>query len=77
MSNLRLFPRRADALRLFALGRIPRCKQCPRYAALSVSGEPRSPLPARPKQCKHEICAPMSRRFEAALERLRLRASGL
>lgn len=77
MSNLRLFPRRADALRLFAMGRIPRCKQCPRYAALSIAGEPRAPLPPKPGHCRHEVCAPMARRFQAALDRLELRASGL
>ena len=77
MSNLRLFPRRADSLRLFAMGRIPRCRECPRYEALSIAGEPRAVLPQKPVGCKHEICGPMSRRFQAALERLNLRASGL
>ena len=77
MSNVRLFPRRADALRLFAMGRIPRCRKCPRYEALSIAGEPRAPLPQKPDGCKHEICAPMTRRFQAALDRLDLRASGL
>ena len=52
-----------NALRLFALGRIPRCNRCPRYHALVAAdaGLPLLPptLPPTPLFCSHQICAPL------------------
>ena len=52
-----------NALRLFALGRIPRCNRCPRYHALVAedSGLPSllPTLPPAPLFCSHQICAPL------------------
>jgi hypothetical protein len=55
-----------DELRLFALGRIPRCNRCPRYRALSGTTAA-SPglgygLPAAPSSCTHQVCAPLVER---------------
>ncbi len=56
-----------DGLRLIALGRIPRCQACPRYRALldAHSGlrVPGSALPRVPKNCNHEVCAPLVHRL--------------
>ena len=52
-----------NELRLFALGRIPRCNRCPRYHAL-VAADAGLPLllptlPPAPLFCSHQICAPL------------------
>ena len=58
-----------DGLRLFALGRIPRCTDCPRYHALvriHASGPVRMPaLPEVPVACAHQVCAPLADRYLA------------
>ena len=55
-----------DELRLFALGRIPRCSHCPRFRALAAAGAPRPgfgyALPAAPISCTHQVCAPLVER---------------
>ncbi len=62
---------KADGLRLFALGRIPRCGRCPRYRGLS-RGRDRTALrleslPAVPDFCTYQLCAPLAARYEASL----------
>ena len=62
---------KADGLRLFALGRVPRCGRCSRYSALTRARD-RSvlrlePLPPVPDFCTYQLCAPLSARYEAAL----------
>ena len=62
------FPGKTDGLRLFALGRIPRCKRCPRYRALSrprarADRRPES-LPAVPEFCTYQLCAPLVAHYE-------------
>jgi len=52
-----------DSLRLFALGRIPRCAGCARYHSL-VAAHDRSSRggtrpPAAPLSCSHQVCAPL------------------
>ena len=54
----------ADALRLLAVSRIPRCKACPRLAALEeiYLGDARAlagPLPSVPPYCTHTVCRPL------------------
>lgn len=63
------FPaRELDRLRLVAVGRIPRCARCPRFAAL-VDGQrsggriDASALPSVPAFCTHEVCAPLAARM--------------
>ncbi len=58
-----------DAVRLEALGRIPRCEGCPRFAALCAahaSGVRGGPLPAAlpgvPDYCHAVYCAPLAAR---------------
>jgi hypothetical protein len=62
------FPCRGDALRLLALGRIPRCERCARYRALaSTHAAPRGlrlALPAVPDFCVYQVCAPLAARYE-------------
>ena len=57
-----------DGLRLLALGRIPRCTDCPRYRALVAEhangSGPVAPLPAVPQACHHAVCAPLAVRYE-------------
>ncbi|MCP3979841.1 MAG: hypothetical protein GY716_11080 [bacterium] len=57
-----------DALRLVALGRIQRCRDCLRYRSLVhlVAGRASAAgrLPAVPRQCHEQICAPLTRRHE-------------
>jgi hypothetical protein len=52
-----------DGLRLFALGRIPRCRGCARYhslvAAQEAASRPRTKPPAVPGFCSHQVCAPL------------------
>lgn len=52
-----------ESLRLFALGRIPRCAGCARYRALVAAGQgiagSRSSLPEVPECCSHQVCAPL------------------
>ncbi len=62
---------KADGLRLFALGRIPRCGRCPRYRGLS-RGRDRTALrleslPAVPDFCTYQLGAPLVTRYEASL----------
>jgi len=60
-----------DGLRLMALGRIPRCADCPRYRAL-VDGHqecrggrvPSAAMPAVPGYCHFQVCAPMAARLD-------------
>jgi len=52
-----------DGLRLFALGRIPRCAGCARYRSL-VAAQGRVSrtlvsLSAVPASCSHQVCAPL------------------
>jgi hypothetical protein len=58
-----------DGLRLLALGRIPRCGSCPRYAALTDAHARgtgvRGTLPGVPESCTHQVCAPLVVRFLA------------
>ena len=69
-------PRTLDALRVYGLSRIPRCRQCPRLRALrmaqqaSTAALPR--LPEVPDSCRHEACAPLASRYypPASLELL-------
>lgn len=60
---------RMDGLRLLAIGRIPRCSECPRFDALirSHRGARRdpAPLPAVPDSCTHQVCAPLAVRYGA------------
>ena len=57
-----------DGLRLIGLGRVPRCKDCPRYASLVeeyVDPRPASAgLAAVPTDCEHCYCAPLPNRYE-------------
>ena len=66
----RLVPRDLASLRLFAMGRIPRCAGCPRYRALlalqSFAPAPSGRLPAVPAYCHYQVCAPMAARYETA-----------
>lgn len=66
----RLFTENLDGLRLIALGRIPRCASCPRYHALVDTHDgrrlSRSALPRVPKDCHHEVCAPLVHRLDRA-----------
>jgi len=56
-------PRDHDALRLFALGRIPRCARCPRYQGLKAQA-PGTPLADVPSNCSYQVCAPLVVRHE-------------
>ena len=62
-----------DGLRLLALGRIPRCRDCPRYhgllAAYAAAGHSAERLPEAPKRCKHRVCRPMVARYDVAAGR--------
>jgi len=60
-----LLPRDEDELRLFALGRIPRCARCPRYQGLKADS-PGTPLAEVPAHCSYQVCAPLVARHEAA-----------
>jgi hypothetical protein len=72
-SALPAFPCRGDALRLLALGRIPRCERCERYRALASAHaaphEPRLTLPAAPGFCVYQVCAPLAARYDGAVPR--------
>jgi hypothetical protein len=52
-----------DGLRLIALGRIPRCRDCPRFRTLVVvrsrGGCLPATLPSVPAGCTHQVCAPL------------------
>jgi hypothetical protein len=58
-----------EELELIALGRIPRCMGCPRYAAmltLHVGGHPwKGDMPAVPLYCSHQVCAPLAVRLSS------------
>jgi len=58
-----------DALRLLGLSRIPRCQNCPRFAALCAAHDSRmrdGPLPPAlpevPDYCHSAYCAPLAGR---------------
>jgi hypothetical protein len=57
-----------DGLRLLALGRIPRCCNCPRFGALVEAhgrgNKTRGWLPDVPEHCTHQVCAPLVLRYE-------------
>ena len=57
-----------DGLRLLAMGRIPRCYGCPRFAALldahGRGDKVRGSLPDVPEHCTHQVCAPLVIRDE-------------
>ena len=59
-----------DELRLVALGRIPRCGNCPRFGALVDAHARRNTvrglLPDVPEDCTHQVCAPLVMRYECA-----------
>jgi hypothetical protein len=61
------FPTREDRLRLFALGRIPRCSRCPRLDTLAAArpsgGRCRGELPPIPPTCAHQVCEPLAVRY--------------
>jgi hypothetical protein len=63
-----------DGLRLIGLGRIPRCKDCPRFADLIESYvNPRQNegrLASAPRGCAHQCCAPIARRYGAPAREL-------
>ncbi len=57
------------ALTLFALGRIPRCRRCPRYHVYLNDrsfGSGQQVLPEVPPFCRYQVCAPLARRYEAS-----------
>jgi len=60
-------PNDLDGLRIFGLGRIPRCTDCPRYRALVDAYEGASTLstlpPAVPEDCTFQVCAPLVSRY--------------
>ena len=60
-------PNDLDGLRIFGLGRIPRCTNCPRYRALVDAYEGTSTLPthppAVPEDCTFQVCAPLVARY--------------
>jgi hypothetical protein len=63
-----------DGLRLVGLGRIPRCTECPRYAALVAvylerrnGGTTARRLPAAPASCGFQACAPLAKRYGAPI----------
>ena len=70
MERLRLIHQDLDGLRLAALGRIPRCPDCPRYLALV--GAHRSSaavrLPQPPAGCGFQVCAPLAERYGTEAE---------
>jgi hypothetical protein len=83
MGNARLpiLPNDPDGLRIFGLGRIPRCADCPRYRALVDAYEGASTLPAVPpevpKDCIFQVCAPLVSRYSRPRPAARARvASG-
>jgi len=63
-----------DGLRLIGLGRIPRCKDCPRYADLVESYldplKHGAGLASAPAGCADQYCAPIARRYAASQPRL-------
>ncbi len=71
-SESQSFPGKTDGLRLFALGRVPRCGRCPRFRALSCAceREDRQPesLPPVPKFCTYQLCTPLVARYEGVVE---------
>ncbi len=65
-----VFPEVGDGLRLFALGRVPRCQRCQRLRAMSATEASRGlhavSLPAVPDFCNYQLCAPLAARYETA-----------
>ncbi len=62
-SNKPVAPEELDALRLFALGRVPRCARCPRYGAMLAFAVTSAGLPGPPAFCSYQICAPLAARL--------------
>ena len=62
-----LSPRTVDALRVYALSRIPRCQRCPRLIALRLAQKRSAATPATlpdvPQYCHHVVCAPLAERY--------------
>jgi hypothetical protein len=56
-------PGELDTLRLFALGRVPRCGRCPRYRAMLAVGARATAIPGPPAYCSYQICAPLAARL--------------
>ena len=56
-------PEELDALRLFALGRVPRCARCPRYRVMLALAGTAAGLPEPPAFCTYQICAPLALRL--------------
>jgi len=55
-----------DSLRLMAIGRIPRCRNCSRYRGLvEAHAEPgiARALAAPPSHCTYQVCAPLAARL--------------
>ena len=67
------FPGVGDGLRLFALGRVPRCQRCQRFRAMNTAGAAPGlhvvSLPAVPEFCTYQLCAPLATRYESAAVR--------
>ena len=65
-----------DGLRLLALGRIPRCGNCARFAVLAEAHERgtaiRGELPDVPENCTHQVCTPLIVRYETGPAELAL-----
>ncbi len=65
------FPGKTDSLRLFALGRVPRCGRCPRYRTLFLADTRTDrrlqSLPAVPEFCTYQLCAPLAARYEGVV----------
>ena len=63
-----------DGLRLIGLGRVPRCRRCPRYANLVEhyvdSRAATTRLAKVPADCVHCYCAPLAKRYDASLSQL-------
>jgi hypothetical protein len=80
VAERRLFPNQGDGLRLLALGRIQRCRRCPRYRVLSETRgrktPPSSALPGVPAFCSYQVCAPLVARYDGMLHRSRPGAVG-
>jgi hypothetical protein len=62
-----------DMIRLTALGRIPRCRDCSRHKTLSNRVETgissQAPLPAIPAKCTQLHCAPIAVKYGTHEER--------
>ena len=66
------FPDELDVFRIVVIGRIARCRKCPRYRAMLDACPPRSMtgdrLPRVPQGCTHQVCAPIAERYRERIE---------